>query len=179
MNALSRLLSPTVPEPLSPGRPPHAMERAEERIDYPADADYPTTEEDDAAVLDDTYEEPVEEMAVRVYPVAAPPRDRVTVTWEAGTLDVDVRGSHRMVQIAAAHRGRKRLVVRNMSLASNVILVPSKETLPFLGLKLNATQEIEMLHTEAVWAYAEDDGDPATVTFIAEYERPEEDTVNG
>lgn len=179
MNPLTRLLQPTVPEPLSPGRPPHAMERAEERIDYPAEPDYPTTPEDFEAEREDVYHDPDESPAVRVYPVAAPPRDRVQVTWEAGTVDVDTQDTKRVVLIAAPHRNRLKLTVENLSIGSNVFLVKTRETLYFLGRKLNAGKSIEMTHTDAVWVFVEAGADPCTITWHAEYEVPEEDASNG
>jgi hypothetical protein len=177
------MFPPRLPEPLTPGRPKGSELRAEQRI-IETESDYPVSEEDmerEVELEDDMRPEQGEESpAVRVYPVAAPPRERMLVTWEAGTLDVDTADTTRVTQIASRHSGRKRLVVRNMSLDANVYLVPTRETLYFLGFKLNAGQDIELLNSDDVWAYAEPGGNPATVTFMAEYEVEETtDTENG
>jgi hypothetical protein len=164
--------------PVSLRRPKGSELRAEQRLPEYPEEDYPHTDEDAEIELDSGPEEEHVTPAVRVFPVAAPPAQRPIITWEAGTIDVDVTTTRRVTQIASKNRGRKRLFIRNVSLA-NVFLVSNRETLHFLGFRLMAAQEVELTHNDDVWAYAEAGGTAATITFLAEYEVEEEDIDNG
>lgn len=164
-------------EPTGPTRPSHFGEDPNQRTDLnEATLDYPDT--DTAPDAPENYGWPESEEpphSVPVYLTEAPPNDRALRDWSAGTYTADTVNA---VQVgAAADRGRRRIVVRNLDDANAVFVMRDSTHQNFAGYKIPAGTSEEFLHNSAVWVRAETAD--VEVTVFAEFDVEELDDLRG
>jgi hypothetical protein len=153
-------------EPSEPVRPSHFREDPNVRTDLGrAELDYP----DEGQTVEQDYGFPVDgriEIPVPVYMVEAPPSDRSLRDWSAQTVTT---GTENAIQIgAAADRGRRRVVVRNLDDTDSVVLLRKSTDSDFAGYTLPPNTEVEFQHNHALWVRA--DANSPQVSVLSEYD---------
>ena len=141
-----------VPAPTEPVRPSHFREDPNERTDLGrAELDYA----DEGQTVHEVYgfpPNPRVEIPVPVYMVEAPPSDRTLRDWSAQTVTTNDTTS---IQVgAAADRGRRRVLLRNLDDTDSVVLLRNSTDSDFAGYTLPPNTEVEFQHNHALWVRA-------------------------
>jgi hypothetical protein len=146
------MLFKRVAGPAEPVRPSHFREDPNQRTDLGrAELDYA----DEGQAVEQDFGFPPEgrvEIPVPVYMVEAPPSDRTLRDWSAQTVTT---GTENAIQIgAAADRGRRRVLVRNLDDTDSVVLTRRSTDSDFAGYTLPPNTEVEFQHNHALWVTA-------------------------
>lgn len=163
-------------EPTEPPRPSHFREDPNQRTDLnESTPDYPDTDMHPDKTEDYGWQDEPPH-SVPVYLTEAPPSDRTMVDWSAGTYTAD---TVKAVQVgAAADRGRRRVVVRNLDETNAVYALRESTHQNFAGFKIPAGASEEFLHNHAIWLRA--DTADVEVSVFAEFDVDElEEASNG
>lgn len=139
-------------EPSEPVRPSHFREDPNQRTDLnESELDYA----DEGQTVSEQLgfpDGPRVEIPVPVYMVEAPPSDRTLRDWSAATLTTSTTNA---IQIgAAADRGRRRVLIRNLDDTDSVVLLRQSTDSDFAGYTLPANEEVPLSHNHAIWVRA-------------------------
>lgn len=126
--------------------------------DYPSEAD---TQPEQLAEPDWSENNPIPVYVVRSTPEVPQIQDssysRYTIVDSA-------------VEIAGSKRSRRRMVIKNESQSTAEVYVDRDHTVtPAFSFRLNAGDDLELKHNDAVWAKC-DTGDTAAVSVLQEYD---------
>lgn len=161
-----------------PDRPSHFREDPNQRTDLnESELDYPDeAEELEFEALRDRSSygfETEPQKAVPVYLTEPVPADRVYVDWSASTHVVNSTTS---TQVASVDRRRTRCVVRNVDDTNAVVCLRDSISGNFLGYQLPPGEDVEFLHTQAVWVRSV--ADNPIVAVFSEYEVDDDEDDN-